>query len=177
MQYFIDLTKTQYEQLWTHLLPDEACTESAAFIFADVEASNSLKILTARDVFLVPESGFKLQFDDYIELSDETRISIIKKAHHSKTALIELHSHPFNSSMASAFSLADISGFEETVPHMWWRLPGRPYAAVVAAPNGFDALIWSKDPHTPECVTALRVDGRALTPTGKTLGGSHVISR
>jgi len=177
MQYFIDLTKTQYEQLWAHLLPDEACVESAAFIFADVELSNSLQVLTAQDVFLVPKSGFKLQFDDYIELSDATRISIIKKAHHTKTALIELHSHPFDSPRASAFSLADMAGFEETVPHMWWRLPGRPYAAIVTAPNGFDALIWSKDPRTPECVTALRVGGRTLTPTGKTLGGFHAISQ
>lgn len=177
MQYFIDLTKSQYETLWAHLLPDEASVESAAFIFADFEASNGSKVLTARDVFLVPKSGFQLQFDDYIELSDETRISIIKKAHHSKTALVELHSHPFDSPWAAAFSLADIAGFEETVPHMWWRLPGRPYAAIVAAPNGFDALIWSKDPHTPEFVTALRVDGRTLTPTGKTMRGHHAINQ
>ena len=114
------------------------------------------------------------QDDDYIELSDECRIAVIKRAHLTSTALIELHSHPFDSPWAPAFSFADMAGLRETVPHLWWRLPDRPYGAIVVAPNGFDSLVWLKCPHTPACLTALRVDGEELSPTGMTLGGRNV---
>lgn len=177
MQHYIDLTKSQYEEIWKHLLPEDAFNESAAFIFAEFIESNSSLVLTAQDFFLVGRDGFKAQYNDFIELSDETRVSIIKKAHHTNTALIELHSHPFVGSYAAAFSLADMNGFEDTVPHMWWRLPKRPYAAIVVAPCGFDSLIWLKDPHSPECLTAIRVDGDILEPTKMTLGGKNVIEK
>lgn len=177
MQFFIDLTKRQYEVIWKHLLPKGASHESAAFIFAAIHEVNRTLMFKAQDYFLVGQDGFKAQYDDYIELSDESRIAIIKKAHETNTALIELHSHPFNSPWAAAFSLADMNGFEETVPHMWWRLPGRPYAAIVVSPCGFDSLVWQTDPHSPECLTALRVNNELLNPTGITLRGKHVVSK
>lgn len=177
MQHFIDLTGRQYTEIWEHLLPEGATYESAAFIFAEFQEVNQSLVLKAQDYFLVGKDGFKAQFGDYIELSDKARVSIIKKAHQTNTALIELHSHPFNSHWAAAFSLADMNGFEETVPHMWWRLPGRPYAAIVVSPCGFDSLVWQQDPHSPECLTALRVDSELLRPTGMTSGGKHVICK
>lgn len=177
MQYFIDLTRRQFTEIWDHLLPEGATRECAAFIFVEFQKVDYLLTLRAQDFFLVGQDGFKAQFDDYIELSDETRISIIKKAHQTNTALIELHSHPFNSPWAAAFSLADMNGFEETVPHMWWRLPSRPYAAIVVSPCGFDSLVWLKDPRSPEPLTALRVDGELMRPTNMTLGGKHVIGK
>ncbi len=174
MQHVIDVTTRQKTAIWDHLLPEGATRESAAFIFASVQESPHMLVLTAQDFTLVGKDGFRAQYDDYIELSDEARISIIKKAHRTNTALIELHSHPFDSPWAPSFSLADMNGFGETVPHMWWRLPGRPYAAIVVAPNGFDSLVWQKGPHAPDCLTALRVDGETLLPTDMTLGGHHV---
>lgn len=177
MQLFIDLTEQQYKDIWQHLLPEGANCESAAFIFAAFHEANHTLVLKTQDYFLVGRDGFKAQYDNFIELSDESRIDIIKKAHLTNTALIELHSHPFNNPWAAAFSLADMNGFEETVPHMWWRLPGRPYAAIVVSPCGFDSLVWLKDPHTPKCLTALRVDGELRNPTGITLGGKHVFGK
>ena len=177
MQYFVDLTTHQYTEIWKHLLPEDSSSEYAAFIFAKpVESSHSM-VLEAQEFWLIGRDGFKAQCDDYIELSDETRVSIIKKAHHTNTALIELHSHPFNSPWAAAFSLTDMNGFEETVPHMWWRLPDRPYGAIVVAPCGFDSLVWLKDPCSPECLTSLRVDGEILQPTNMTLGGKHAVEK
>ncbi|ARU59214.1 hypothetical protein OLMES_5230 [Oleiphilus messinensis] len=177
MQFFIDLTEKQHDVIWRHLLPEGATQESAAFIFAEFHEDNKTLLLKAQDYFLVEQDGFIAQYDDYIELSDESRISIIKQAHQTNTALIELHSHPFDSPWSAAFSIADMNGFEETVPHMWWRLPGRPYAAIVVSPRGFDSLVWQKDPNSPECLSALRVDKKVLKPTGMTLGGKHVISK
>lgn len=177
MQHIIDLTKAQHTEIWKHLLPEGTSYESAAFIFAEFRVLTGSMVLTAQDFLLVGQDGFKAQYDDFIELSDETRVSIIKKAHTTNTAIIELHSHPFNTPWAAAFSLADMRGFEETVPHMWWRLPSRPYAAIVVAPCGFDSLVWLNGPYTPECLTALRVDGEILQPTNMTLGGKHVIEK
>lgn len=170
MQYFIDLSRRQKSLLWAHLLPQDAIRESAAFLFAKPAVSEQSTVLVAEDLLLVEPSGFKVQLDDYIELTDETRIAIIKKAHQTGTVLIELHSHPFDGPGAAAFSLADMRGLEETVPHMWWRLLGRPYAAVVVAPAGFDSIVWFKDPRTPECLTALRVANEPLYPSRLTLG-------
>ncbi|WP_019602823.1 hypothetical protein [Teredinibacter turnerae] len=177
MQFFIDLTAKQHDVIWRHLLPEGATQESAAFIFAEFREDNQTLLLKAQDYYLVGHDGFIAQYDDYIELSDESRISIIKQAHQTNTALIELHSHPFDSPWSAAFSIADMNGFEETVPHMWWRLPGRPYAAIVVSPRGFDSLVWQKDPNSPECLSALRVDKKVLKPTGMTLGGKHVSSK
>lgn len=174
MNIFIDLTQQQYLDLWQHIIPPEADKESAAFIFAEVLRSEDSIVLKARDTYLVAPDEFAVQQNDYIELSDAVRIAIIKNAHITNTALIELHSHPFPGSWAAAFSYADTRGFEETVPHMWWRLPNRPYAAIVAAFDGFDALIWHEDPHKPENVTGLRVEGQILKPTNRTLGGFNV---
>jgi hypothetical protein len=174
MQYFIDITTLQKATIWSHLLPEGATRESAAFIFASVQESATSLVLTAQELMLVGNDGFRARHDDYIELSDESRISSIKKAHRTNTALVELHSHPFDNPWAPAFSLADMNGFGETVPHMWWRLPGRPYGAIVVAPNGFDSLVWLKSPRAPDRLTALRVDGETLLPTGMTLGVHHV---
>ena len=175
MKFHIDISNRQYRNIWKHLLPLNADRESAAFLFAEMSCSDSTIVMKARDYCLVDKSGFKVQRDDFIELSDEMRISIIKKAHMTRTALIELHSHPFSGQWAAAFSIADMMGFKETVPHMWWRLPGRPYAAIVAAYNGFDALIWHENPHQPENVTSLRVADKVFKPTNRTLGEKNGI--
>lgn len=174
MQFFIDLSVQQYADILAHLLTNGDTRESAAFIFADFHEDNRSLILRPQDYLLICQEGFTVQQDDYIELSDESRIAIIKKAHQTNTALIELHSHPFESPWSAAFSLADMAGFDETVPHMWWRLPRRPYAAIVVSPYGFDSLVWSKDPRSPQSLTALRVDGEILKPTGMTLRDNYV---
>lgn len=173
MQFFIDLSPRPYTEIWEHLLPEGASCESAAFLFVETRQSKNEIALIAQDFILVGSEGFKAQFDDFIELSDEARVSIIKQAHRTNTALVELHSHPFNGRYAAAFSVADLTGFEETVPHMWWRLPNRPYAAIVVAPCGFDSLVWVKSPHAPEPLTALRVGDSLLKPTHMTLGVNH----
>jgi hypothetical protein len=65
-----------------------------------------------------------------------------------------------------------MNGFRETVPNMLWRLPGRPYTAIVAAQAGFDALTWH-ELDKPKGITGLIVDNRLLQPTNQTLGGKN----
>ena len=48
------------------------------------------------------------------------------------------------------FSLTDQKGFQEFVPHVWWRLKGKPYVAVVVAQTDFDGVVWISDSVSPQ---------------------------
>ena len=168
----IAISQSQYEEVWNHLLPVGNQREFAAFMFADYEEQRPSPYLVVRETRLITGKDFGRQESDFFELSDDARIGVIKIVHQSGRALIELHSHPSPEQWAAAFSLADMNGFRETVPNMLWRLPGRPYTAIVAAPSGFDALTW-REPNKPTNIDRLIVDKEILLPTNYTLGGKY----
>lgn len=168
----IELSKLQYDQVLNHLLPSGDPREFAAFMFADYQQITDAPTLIVRETRLLTNADFSIQKSNYLELSDSARIEVIKKAHSSGRALIELHSHPFPGKWAAGFSIADMSGFRETVPNMLWRLPERPYTAIVVAPSGFDALTWY-EPNKPQPLEGLLIDTDLLSPTNQTLGGDH----
>jgi hypothetical protein len=64
----------------------------------------------------------------------------------------------------------DFEGFTEFVPHVRWRLRGRPYAAIVVADTTFDALAWiePEDPK-PVAVDAVTAESEILYPTRKSV--------
>ena len=80
--------------------------------------------------------------------------------------LIEMHSHP--RATVAEFSGSDRSGFAEFVPHVWWRLKKKPYAAIVVGPSSFDSLSWVSGPQRPDGVLDLQVGTERLRPTGLT---------
>jgi hypothetical protein len=92
---------------------------------------------------------------------------LIKRAWDSGTSLVEFHSHPRDRWQAM-FSPSDLAGFDEFVPHCWWRLRGRPYLAVVVAQRSVDALAWVTDPRRPVRLDAIWLDG------GKEIVPSHL---
>lgn len=165
----LKLTQGLHGALWSHLLPDDTKREQAAFLFCRTSPSGDGVAFEAVDYTFLGESDFAAQYADYIELTDETRISLIKRAHALGASLAELHSHP--GPWPAAFSLSDRMGLKETVPHMRWRLKKRPYLAIVVAPSGFDALVWSRDAGIPEPLAAIDVGGRLMTPTNASLEG------
>ncbi len=156
-----------YNDIWKHLLPPKANTEHAAFLFADVSHSVGEIKLEYRDWYAVPPNDFLIQSAYHIELSDETRATVIKKAHDLQACLVEFHSHL--GSYEASFSGSDVSGLKEFVPHVMWRLKGRPYAAVVVSESGFDALIWPTGANLPEPLSEIRAGKHTLQPTGATL--------
>ena len=165
----ITISRSQYDGVWNHLLPAGDQREYAAFLFADYVERQDGPTLFVRETRLITENDFAEQRSDYLELSDEARIAVIKIAHQTGRALIELHSHPFPRQWAAAFSLADMNGLSETVPNILWRLPNRPYTAIVTAPSGFDALAWF-EPDKPKRIAGLSVDQKMLLPTNYTFG-------
>ena len=169
MKVFLDLEPCTYRPLMTHLLPPESSREQAAFLFAKPVNGRDEVNFEVREMYLVDQAEFSAHYFDYIELSDEARMGLIKKAHDLEASIVELHSHP--GPLPAAFSAADRIGLKETVAHMWWRLKGRPYLALVVAPSGYDALVWFDNPRVPRALDGLRVGKTILQPTHNSLGG------
>jgi hypothetical protein len=95
------------------------------------------------------------------------RLGLICVAHEHGNAVVEAHAHDWPGPN-TRFSPVDLDGLGELGPHMTWRLPGRPYTALVLGRDSFDALQW----HTGGEITtieALIVDGEHQPPTGLSL--------
>lgn len=160
----IQLSAATYHALRAHLLPQPIRAEEAAFLFAEVTDDDGSLNFTVIDWYPVPSDGFATRSLYYLELTDETRAFVIKKAHDLGCAIIEAHSHAGDS--AAAFSPSDRYGFEEFVPHVLWRLKGRPYAAVVMTTQSADALAWRRADE-PVQVTNLTLDDGSVIATSR----------
>jgi hypothetical protein len=160
-----------YATLIRHLLPPKTKAEEAAFVFATFGSEGTFCPV---ETYLVPPADFVHHSLYGIELADHCRAKVIKKAHDLGASLIEFHSHPYP--YPAEFSPSDWSGFGEFVPHVWWRLKGRPYCAVVVAPTGFDSLVWLDNPKSPSGVAELIVGGERHLPTGLSysIGEGHL---
>lgn len=156
-----------HERLLKHLLPQPQLTEEAAFVFAEVLEDQEQVVLSFKDWYALTPDDYAVQSAYFIELTDRTRASIIKRAHDLGTALVEFHSH-IDQEFAS-FSGSDLLGFSEFVPHIFWRLGGKPYGAVVVTTQGFDALVWLTDPKQPGQLDILQTGSTLLKPTNNTL--------
>jgi hypothetical protein len=128
--------------------------EAAGFFLADyAPAARSLHL---REWRAIRADGFESRSNFHLVLRDDTRAEIIKWAWDSGASLVEVHSHDFG---LARFSPSDLDGLEDWVPHLWWRLRGRPYGAIVIDGETIDALAWIDDDHTPEQVIDLTVEG------------------
>ena len=101
--------------------------------------------------------------DHHFALSDWVRADVIKRAHDLDASIAEFHSHlgPW----PAEFSLTDQIGFQDFVPHVMWRLKGRPYLAVVVTPRDIDALVWMSDPKSPQHLDGIRAGDTIVRTT------------
>lgn len=167
MTVFLDLSDGLKENLWAHLLQNDV--EQVAFVFAAIEADDGTVVFTAKDVFLACADDFEIQSEFHVELTDEARARIIKRAWDTSTSPVEFHSHP-GDCWEAMFSRSDLYGFAEFVPHCRWRLRGRPYLAVLVNPGGADALAWTGAGSKPVDLTAIRLTcGTQVRPTNRTI--------
>jgi hypothetical protein len=157
----LQLPAVVHHELLQHLLRELNGDEQAAFVFARYSAHDG--VFHFIEWFPVPPEGFAIQLPYHFELTDAARASIIKRAHDLGSSLIEFHSH--TGPWPAQFSPSDWSGFEEIVPHMWWRLKKRPYAAVVVARRGYDGFVWLHDANTPTRLSGIEVGSHRLRPT------------
>lgn len=167
---WLDLPQEMYDNLHAHLFPgdfQEQQQEQVAFVFAKTAPEGEDLVFQAVDWLPIGADNLVYQSSFYIELADEVRARAIKQAHDFNASLIEFHCHC--STWPAEFSPSDLQGFEEFVPHVWWRLKGKPYVAVVVAPSSFDALVWVSDPKLPRTLDGIRTGSELLLPTGLTM--------
>ncbi len=153
------MTGEQWDDLNDRLFQGDV--EHAAFLYAvgDPLAVIETEFIVGDDV------TYGLPY--HITLSDDVRPRVIKRAWDACASLVEVHSH--RTRRAATFSPTDLDGLGDFVPHVMWRLPGRPYIAVVLAEGSFDALVWTVRHGPPQSLDAVIVDGLRVTPTNRTL--------
>lgn len=160
----VRLTTAQYRALQDHLFSGKV--EQVAFAFADWQTRGTRGFFRTLDLELIPSTGFALQSAVHIELSEYTQARIIKAAFDRCACLVEFHSH--RSRSPAQFSWSDLDGFKDFVPHVRWRLGGRPYAAAVFHKGSFDGLVWHGESPVP--LKEITVGDRAgYRATGLTL--------
>ncbi|MYB22508.1 MAG: hypothetical protein F4066_11165 [Chloroflexi bacterium] len=154
-------------RVWNELLLQNPDVETAGFLYAAVHETGASVDFEARDWLLIPQDGYSLRTDRYLELTDAVRGDVIKRAHDNGHALVEFHSHL--DEVPPAFSHSDRSGFTEFVPYVRWRLKGRPYVAVVVSKAGFDGLAWLGSSECPTRLDGIVADGEFIESTGLSL--------
>jgi hypothetical protein len=152
--------------IWARAVADlDGRAEQVGFFLANFDATTQRFTLT--DWRVVPPEGVEFEDPFHVTLRDETQGEMIRWAWQSNACLVEAHSH--DRRWAAAFSPSDLAGFVDWVPHVRWRLRGRPYAALLSAGETFDALAWVDGSDGPEAVGEITLgDGSAVQFTGET---------
>ena len=133
--------------------------EQGAFLFASPAANGELDVV---DVAVLKTADFVMQSAGYVELHDDALQEMIVRAHRTDTALVEAHSHPLVEGPRVRFSSFDCEGLADIGPQMSWRLPGRPYIALVLGRDAFDSLYWEGRERRPRGSVDLVVAGQLL---------------
>ena len=153
----LHLTVADHDDLRAYLFK---AAETVAFLFA-APGHDALHVEKVQ--FLRPTDYIQNTMHG-VELADHVRPTVIRAAHAHGYAVVEAHAHSWPGPR-TRFSPTDLLGLHNLGPHMTWRLPGRPYTALVLGPDSFDALQWHPDGKV-SVLDAMLVDGRSSYPTG-----------
>jgi hypothetical protein len=149
----------------------DAPVERMAFLLSQpidcsaVSATTPAAWTAVDTVYLTDDADYALQTSDAMELADHVRPRVLQAASAAKAALIEVHTHG-PTPWPAAFSCADLLGLREVAPQMLWRLPGRPYTAIVLHDQDLDALVWTAKTVPPRVPAAVSLGDTLLQPTG-----------
>ena len=170
-EVFLHLSNRNYKEIWEHLLPENPESESAGFLFVKHDTEPDGHRFSPLLWYPVPPDGYSVRTDFHFELTDDTRRHVIKQAHDLEASVAEFHSH--EGPWPASFSDSDLQGLQEFVPHIWWRLRGRPYMAIVVTGRDFDGLAWTVDPGTPQMISGIIVENTMLKPTNLSYPGAR----
>ncbi len=162
----LELSTELYERLRSSLLPEGDEREHASFLLARPEGACRLTVVDAHHL---SPAALSAQSWGYLALQDGALQEMILRAHRAEAALVETHSHPFSVGPLVEFSPFDCQGLSTTAPHVVWRLPGRPYGALVFGQDAFDGLYWSERTSVPSGVVDLVVDGVRIEASRESL--------
>lgn len=167
MDVRIRITTGMLDRVRQHLLPPGSSLEQGAFLLCRYSEAGQSATFECVELLAMQPTDYLEQESDYLELRDETRARLIKRAHDSGLAIVESHSHP--GPYPAALSDADLEGLAAFVPHVRWRLKNRPYAALVFARSGFDGLAWIGEARIPTQISRIEIESSHIPATGLTL--------
>lgn len=165
MSVSISMQGDTFAEIQRHLFPKGDRREQGGFLFSRFDEGKQEFVVI--EWLSLTGSDYAFQERDYLELSDSTRASLIKKAHDMQASLIEIHCHP--GQFKVAFSLADWMGFHEFVPHIRWRLANRPYAALVFGHECVDGFAWVGEQKLPVNVKGINTGKAFHATTGNSM--------
>lgn len=137
--------------------------EQVGFFLADFD--DVRRSFALREWRPIAADGYAVQNDYHVSLTDDAAGDIIRWAWADDACLVEAHSHRHQ---PAAFSPSDIYGFSDWVPHLFWRLAKRPYAALVIAGPTIDGLAWIDAADRPELIEDVQLTDRVIQLTGRT---------
>lgn len=158
----IQIPASLFEKFHRHLFKGEL--EQGAFFFGDVDG----EYFIVDDLYLVPDEGWDVQLDVYLEMNDSERGKIMQTASQRGCGIIDCHSHP-GSAGDVWFSASDIAGITSFAAYAKWKLKGKPYVATVWGESSVDAIRWDYALDRAGIVEAVEIeDGttRVFVPRG-----------
>src|ERR1035441_446287 len=105
-------------------------TEQVVFLFL-APTTDGLKV---SDIYPVPPDQLVFESRFHAEVSEEAQARVIKTAADRKLLLGEIHYHP-GCHRDTGFSASHLAGFDDFVPHIFWRLRAKRYLALVFGDN------------------------------------------
>lgn len=135
--------------------------ERMAFLLATADPAGTWVVTDEQ--YLDDATDYEYQGPYGMELADNVRPQVITWAHQHNAALIEAHAHLLPP--PTGFSPTDLDGLTDAVPHLLWRLPGRPYTALVFGIDDLDALTWDAADQ-PRPLDLVELGITRITPTG-----------
>jgi len=162
----IRIKSAMFDELERHL--DQP--ELAAFLLADFDG-HDFEVVEIR---AVAGDGYSSRSNYHLELADSARPQLIAWALERELCLIEVHSHGPD---FPQFSRSDQLGFLDWVPHVRWRLRGRPYAALVRSGDEWDGLAWAGSAGEAQIVEALEITAGDSDEAGADISGPAPAAR
>ena len=138
MDVTIIFPKRQYTLLRKHLFKGHK--EQAGFLFVTTKVMDSKIEISVEDIYLIAPKGWDYQSSFHLDLNDGEKLKIVLEARRRGVDLIECHSHRCVG--PAGFSRSDLSGFDEFVQYVWWKLPGKIYGAIVFTEDDSLGQIW-----------------------------------
>jgi hypothetical protein len=161
MAAVIHMAASIHADVLKHLFPKGDKREQGGFLFCQFD--DDAQTFKVMEWMPLKGSDYAWQERDYLELSDQTRAGLIKKAHDMGACLVEIHCHPGQTKVA--FSLADWMGFQDFVPHIRWRLAKKPYGALVYGYDCVDGFAWVDDNRSPISISGIQIGDGFLRST------------
>lgn len=150
------------DQLARHLEARTPLEEGAFCLLRRGRGARGQRLLVG-DVLLPPPDAWTRQAENQLRPSTQWLSAVIGQAIQAKSGLLFLHSHP-NPDYPLGLSLVDEDTFRTLARAFGPGLPG-PFAAAVAHPCGWSAVLWSSDDLQPiQQITSIGRTLRLLSP-------------